>query len=226
MTIQFDIKTLKNAQEIAGKFSDKNSKMPGSTFAISAKECNVGGKLANVKGSVCDRCYALKLQKLRPSVDTGWTNNYLTATKMINENPTKWAAACAFQIKRMALKSGEMFHRWFDSGDLQSVEMLAAIVMTCELTPNVKHWLPTREAKIVKTFIKNGGVVPTNLVIRISSTMIGDAPIAGYANTSTVHRKGDEPAGHICPASQQNGSCGDCRACWTATVANVSYPLH
>lgn len=226
MTIQFDIKTLKNAQEIAGKFSDKNSKMPGSTFAISAKECNVGGKLANVKGSVCDRCYALKLQKLRPSVDTGWTNNYLAATKMINENPAKWSAACAFQIKRMALKSGEMFHRWFDSGDLQSVEMLAAIVLTCELTPNVKHWLPTREAKIVKTFIKNGGVVPANLVIRISSTMIGDAPIAGYANTSTVHRKGDEPAGHICPASQQNGSCGSCRACWTSTVSNVSYPLH
>jgi len=221
-----NIKTLKAAQEIAGKFSDRNSKMPGSTFAISAKECNVGGKLANVKGSVCDRCYALKLQKLRPSVDKGWTSNYLTSTKMIAENPEKWAAACAFQIMRMAKKTGEYNHRWFDSGDLQSIAMLAAIVMTAELTPDVDHWLPTREAKIVKDFIKAGGVIPSNLVIHISSTMIGDAPIKGYANTSTVHRKGDEPVGHICPASQQNGNCGDCRACWNPAVDNVSYPLH
>lgn len=36
--------TLKEAQE-AGKVSVKNGKMPGSTFAISAKHCNVGESL-------------------------------------------------------------------------------------------------------------------------------------------------------------------------------------
>jgi len=224
--MKHDIKTLKAAQEIAGKFSDRNSKMPGSTFAISAKHCNVGGKLVNVKGSVCDRCYAIKLQKLRPSVDKGWTSNYLTSTKMISENPDKWAAACAFQIKRMAAKSGETNHRWFDSGDLASVAMLGAICKAAELTPQIDHWLPTREAKIVKDFKAAGGVIPSNLVIRISSTMIGDKPIAGHANTSTVHRKGETPVGHICPASQQDGNCGTCRACWSHDVDNVSYPLH
>lgn len=225
MTIH-DIKTLKAAQEITGKLSNLNSKMPGSTFAISAKHCGVGGKLVNVKGSVCDRCYAIKLQKLRPSVDKGWTNNYLAATRMIATSPDKWAAGAAFQINRMAKKSGEMFHRWFDSGDLASVDMLGAICKAAELTPEISHWLPTREAKIVKDYRAAGGVVPANLIIRISSTMIGDKPIAGHANTSTVHRKGDTPAGHICPASQQGGNCGDCRACWTHSVANVSYPLH
>jgi hypothetical protein len=221
-----DIKTLKAAQEITGKLSNRNSKMPGSTFAISAKHCGVGGKLVNVKGSVCDRCYAIKLQKLRPSVDKGWTDNYLAATRMIATSPDKWAAGAAFQINRMAKKSGEMFHRWFDSGDLASVDMLGAICKAAELTPDISHWLPTREAKIVKDFRAAGGVVPANLIIRISSTMIGDKPISGHANTSTVHRKGDTPAGHICPASKQGGNCGACRACWTHTVANVSYPLH
>ena len=98
-----DIKTLKAAQEITGKLSNRNSKMPGSTFAISAKHCGVGGKLVNVKGSVCDRCYAIKLQNLRPSVNKGWTDNYLAATRMIATSPDKWAAGAAFQINRMAL---------------------------------------------------------------------------------------------------------------------------
>lgn len=218
--------TVKAAVEIAGKVSEGNSKMPGSTFAISAKECKVGGKLAEVKGSVCSRCYALKLQKLRPSVDQGWTANYLKATRMIDANPEGWAKAAAFQIKRIAAKSGEGFHRWFDSGDLQSVDMLAAICRVAVLTPEIKHWLPTREAKIVKDFKAAGGLVPSNLVIRVSSTMIGDKPLAGHANTSTVHRKGEAVSGHACPASQQGNACGDCRACWSTEVGNVSYPLH
>ena len=218
--------TLKASQAIAGKMSNRNSKMPGSTFAISAFHCNVGSKLAKIEGSVCHRCYAIKLQKLRPSVNQGWTNNLETAVESIASNPDAWAEAAAFQIERMALKSGEMFHRWFDSGDLQSVEMLAAICHVAAITPGIKHWLPTREAGYVKQYKQAGGVVPSNLVIRVSATMINDAPVRGYANTSTVHRKGADVQGLICPASQQGGACGDCRACWTPEVANVSYPLH
>jgi hypothetical protein len=222
-----DIKfTLKAAQEQAGKISDRNSKMPGSTYAISAKRCNVGGKLATVKGSVCDRCYALKLQKLRPSVDKGWEANYMKATTLIERNPSQWVAACTFQIKRSAAKSGETYHRWFDSGDLPSVAFLQAICDVALATPEIKHWLPTREAKVVQDYIKLGGVVPSNLIIRVSATMINDKPVKGHANTSTVHRKGFEPEGHTCPASQQGGNCGDCRACWSHDVPNVSYPLH
>ena len=67
--------TLKKAIELSGKVSEGNTKMPSSTFAISAKHCNVGGKLVNIENSTCSKCYALKLQKLRPSVDQGWTNN-------------------------------------------------------------------------------------------------------------------------------------------------------
>ena len=163
-----------------------------------------------------------------PSVRKGWGENYLRATRMIETAPERWAAAMAFQITYFAGKFDEPFHRWFDAGDLASVDMLRAIVMVCELTPTIRHWLPTREASIVKAWRAAGGVEPSNLVIRISSTMISDGPRAA-PNTSTVHRSGESFEGHGCPSHEPaDGSpnCGACRACWDKTVSNVSYGLH
>lgn len=220
--------TLKQAMAVAGKVSNRNSKMPGTTFAISPSKCFVGGKLAGLKGSVCHKCYALKFEKMRPSVRKGYASNYDQAVTGIANNPVTWAEAIAFQINHYANKTGVYNHRWFDAGDLQSVEMLYAICLVCELTPDVKHWLPTREAKLLDEFaIKYNRWLPANLTIRVSSTMIGDKPIMRHANTSTVHRKGAEHQGsHVCPASKQGGQCGECRACWDRNVVNVSYPLH
>lgn len=242
--------TLKKAIEESGKISLGNTKMPSTTFAISAKHCNVGGKLVDIEGSTCSRCYALKLQKLRPSVDKGWTNNLFKAVKMIKDNPKLWAKMVAFQIERGCKKLEVNYHRWFDSGDLQSVEMLHAIALTANLTPSIKHWLPTREAKLVKDYRKQYGDEPSNLVIRVSSTMIGDKPIDRHINTSTVHKKGEQIHGKECQAYRTNkdakiipkeafkvmtreekkvqdfGHCGDCRDCWDVKVKNVSYPLH
>jgi len=230
-----EYKTLKSAQDAAGKISLGNGKMPGSTFPISATKCKVGGKLADVKGSVCNRCYALKLEKLRPSVNQGWLANYTKSTNLIDTNPDAWVAACLFQIKRAYLKSGQPFHRWFDSGDLQSVAMLSAICKVAMGSPEISHWLPTRESAIVKLYRANGGSVPSNLVIRVSSTMVNDNPIANHVNTSTVHGKNSNHWGHACPASSPEhkamdaggkSNCGDCRACWNPAIANISYPLH
>jgi hypothetical protein len=213
-----------SAMRDAGRVSLGNGKMPGSTFAVTVDKCKVGRKLAEIKGSTCHKCYAATLEKLRPSVHQGWTNNYFKATRMIAERPDLWARAMAFQIEKAAEKSGEAFHRWFDGGDLDSLAMLHAIVLTCELTPSIKHWLPTREAAVVKAFLRERAF-PANLVVRVSATMIGDKPLA-YANTSTVHRKGEEHEGIPCEARQRGNQCGPCRACWQGDVANVSYPLH
>lgn len=242
--------TVKNAQEQSGKVSLGNTKMPSTTFAISAKACGVGSKLVKVEGSTCSRCYALKLQNLRPSVNKGWTDNLNKAVKLINDNPNLWAKMQAFQILRGCKKLGISFHRWFDSGDLQSVAMLRAIVLCAELTPEISHWLPTREAMIVKEYRKQYGPEPENIVIRVSATMINDKPISGHNNTSTVHKKGEKIHGKECLAYRTNkdskvvdldvfeamtkaekkdqdfGHCGDCRACWSKDVSNISYKLH
>ena len=103
--------TLKAAKESAGKLSLGNGKMPGSTFATDAFACKVGDKLAQVKGSVCNGCYARKIQKLRPSVNQGWSNNQKLAVALIANAPHKWVAAMVFQIEKAATKSGQPWHR-------------------------------------------------------------------------------------------------------------------
>lgn len=213
--------TIKAANEIA-KISNRNSKMPGSTFAQDSFACNVGSRLASVAGSVCEKCYARRIQKMRPSVNKGWKANLEKARQWIQVNPEQWAQACAIQIMRAANKSGEMFHRWFDSGDLDSVDQLAAICKVAEKTPEISHWLPTREISIVTRYKRAGGIFPANLVVRVSSPMVDDKPLA-WPNTSTVHSKGAQVHGHECPAYKQNNNCQSCRACWDKTVPNVSY---
>ena len=248
--------SLRAARDAAGAVTTRNTKMPGSAFAVSALHCKAGSKLAKIKGSTCHKCYAIKLQKMRPSVNMGWTNNLHRSVDAIANDPDAWVAAMVRQITHFAAKTGQPYHRWFDSGDLQSVEMLSAICQIAVMTPEVSHWLPTREAGMVKRYRKAGGFIPTNLVIRVSATMIDDAPIANHSHTSTVHRKDINPKvhGHECPAYRTHdnkdgtfevlsdehfhslnregrkpydfGHCGDCRACWSADVPNVSYGLH
>ena len=221
--------TLKAAKEDAGKLSLGNGKMPGSTFATDAFACKVGDKLAKVKGSVCDSCYARKLQRLRPSVNQGWSNNQRLADNLIAKAPHKWVASMVFQIEKAAIKSGQPFHRWFDSGDLSGVDMLAAIVKVAKATPHIKHWLPTRETAVVKAYRAQGGSIPRNLRIRLSATMVGDTPLASAkrlgVSTSTVHSKGQAYVGHQCPAPDQSNACGACRVCWSSPI-NVSYRKH
>ena len=214
-----------------GKVNTSNSAMPGSSFALPTGECITGAILSAIEGSVCHGCYAKKSEAMYPSVRKGWASNYEKATRLIVENLHGWVSAVAFQIQHHCEKLGEPYHRWFDSGDLQYVDMLKAIVLVCEKTPNIRHWLPTREATIVKQWRAEGGEEPANLVIRISSTMIGDAPRRA-PHTSTVHYKGtfDETVhGHDCPKANHTHatrSCENCRNCWDKAIANVSYQFH
>jgi hypothetical protein len=117
------------------------------------------------------------------------------------------------------------WHRWHDSGDLQSLEHLIRIVVVCQMTPRIQHWLPTREVGIVAQFLKGGGTFPANLCVRLSATMVDGAPSKILPTTSTVHDK--SPArGFKCPAPLQNNECGPCRACWDNSNENTSYHLH
>jgi len=203
-----------------GNVSNGNTKMPGTTYAVDAFACKTGSKLAKVEGSVCSKCYAIRIQKMRPSVDKGYKANLAKYTASDRKG---WIAAIAFQIIR---QNTDGHHRWFDAGDLQSIEMLEDIVSVCKITPNIKHWLPTREVKIVSDYRKANGAFPDNLVVRVSSPMIDDKPLIRYGNTSTVHTKGKPHHGMACEASTRGNNCGPCRACWDKTIPNISYPKH
>jgi hypothetical protein len=210
----------KDAIELTGGCT-KTSKMPCPSYSLPAKECITGSKLVNIEGSVCYDCYALK-------------GNYHRFKKTIEPNQYKrlnsitkpdWVDA---MIKLIA---NNKFFRWHDSGDLQSVDHLKKIASIAWRLPETTFWLPTREANIVKDFVKNNEI-PSNLVIRISTTFIDQEAklprsLQGFTNilTSSVH-KAKELTGFKCVAPSQNGQCGSCRKCWDNTVTNVSYLAH
>ncbi len=202
--------SVKQAREITGGISNP-SKMPGHSFSIPARRCATGSKLRKVKGSVCSMCYALKGNYVRfPNVEKALEKRY----QLLNH--PQWIDAMALLIE----KTGDSYFRWHDAGDIQSVEHLRNIFAVCRLTPQVRHWLPTRETRIVQDI--SPGDVPDNLVIRISSHMIDQAPVKWWPNTSTVVSDHSQS----CPAPSQGNKCQDCRACWDKSVQTVSYSAH
>lgn len=206
---------VKEAQEF-GKIGSRNSKMGTTDFSIDAFACITGSKLAKVPGTTCHKCYARHLQNLRPSVDKGWKDNL---DKWNAADPDRWAQAMAFQIKRY---NTDGYHRWFTSGDLQSVEMLDAIVQVARMTPEVQHWLPTQERAMLDAYEEAGGELPDNLTPRVSASKV-DGKLPNYPNVSGVTR---DKAKVTCPASQQGNACLDCKACWSKDVHSIIYPKH
>jgi hypothetical protein len=74
------------------------------------------------------------------------------------------------------------YFRWHDSGDVQDLKHLAKIFKVARLTPDVAHWMPTREAW-VKPYLARA---PKNLVIRFSMPMVDQPAAASWPHTSTV----------------------------------------
>lgn len=197
------------------------SKMPCPSYSLPASACKTGQKLAKVPGSTCSHCYADGRGNYRfQNVQDTLRARLATITDPL------WPAAMATLISRESAASG--FFRWHDSGDLQSVDHLEAIAEVARRTPQIRHWLPTREYRIVAEWTAVNHI-PENLTIRVSAPMIdGAAPMIRTANgrlpVSYVHHVG-EPRGQVCPAPKQGNQCGACRACWDASV-DVSYHRH
>ena len=211
--------TIKKANEITGGLSNP-SKMPCKGYNLPANECKVGSKLRKVSNSVCNGCYALKGNYIR-FAKTIFPKMYRALDSI--KNP-QWIDAMSQLINNQSSSNNDSkYFRWHDSGDIQSIDHLRKIALICENTPTVKHWLPTREYKIVKDYLKKYGSFPKNLIVRLSAHMVNDkAPNINGLNTSTVGYDN----GFNCIASKQNNQCLDCRACWDNKVKNVNYKLH
>ena len=208
--------TLSIAGEITGGGFSRPSKMPCPAYSIPASLCKTGGKLRGVKNSVCSKCYALKGRYVFPSV-----RNALAKRLKALRSPL-WAEAMAFMINA----EGNRYFRWHDSGDLQSVSHLKQIVKVCELTPEVRHWIPTREYQIVSKFKEQGGRIPENLTIRLSSHMIDGATPDSIAESLGCVMSSVVTSGSNCPSPLQGNACVNCRKCWDKSERLVSYAKH
>ena len=195
---------VKKAKVITGSMT-RTSKMPGLSYSLPAWECKTGSKLRKVPGSVCASCYALKGNYTRyPEIKRA---QYVRLQAL--KHPL-WVDAMTAQVKR------QKYFRWHDAGDVQDLNHLNKIYEVCRLTPDTKHWMPTREAWI-KDHLNNK---PDNLVIRFSPPMIGQRN-ENWPNSSMVVTENA-----TCPAPKQGGKCGSCRQCWDPELKIVSYGKH
>ena len=196
------------AWKLVGGLS-RPSKMPGWSYGLPAAECKTGQLLVDVVGSTCEGCYATKGCYVFPVVQAAQYRRLESIVK------PEWVDAMALLINS---KKPDVF-RWHDSGDVQDVAHLMKIFEVCELSPEKRHWLPTREAWTNKYLDQ----APGNLTIRFSMPMVDQEPAGSWLNTSTVVTTAGR---RTCPAPDQGNECKDCRACWDPSVKNVAYGKH
>jgi len=199
-------------------------KMPGPAWNLEPLvTCNTGRKLGARPGTVCSVCYGLSKKsryvRFAKTMKPAWDRRLAATQKEY------------FVDAMVKLITGVDYFRWHDTGDVYSLEYWQAIRRICELTPDTKHWLPTKEYWIRKH------VWPENLIVRFSLPNLNP-------NAETV-RKWVSTMGLISSVSEAESayrcrmvkkasrdgkgtvsSCGECRRCWDASEIVIDYHLH
>ena len=197
----------------------KTSKMPTSSINISAFGCITGSKLAKKPGTICYDCYARSGYYHMPSVKTAMDER----EKFIKSK---------YFIPAMVMELATTLEfRWWDSGDVRSVQMAHDVLDVCERTPWCKHWLPTKEYAIWREVL-SVRKIPENVALRASTPKVDAKPISGPWLTTTVFSDDDSPAkqgteciAHLNKEKYGKYECGTCRACWDTSIQNIAYPF-
>ena len=211
--------TIKKLEKKIGTLSN-TSKMPAYSFGTSAFDCKVGDILAKIKGTTCFGCYARSGNYRFPAVRLA----HKFRLEAISEPYWVDAMTQLITIKYSKIKKSKKYFRWFDSGDIPSLEALQKIFQVCKNTPDINHWLPTREYGVLNYVDQKD--IPDKLIIRASAIKVKGNPPKFWQWTSTVHTKGKKHIGKKCPAINQDGQCLDCRNCWKRSIKNISYEQH
>ena len=198
-----------DAVSICGTLT-QTSKMPCKSYSLPTEACQTGYRMAQIKGSICNSCYA----------DKGFYKMYAKTIKpaqfarLDSINDPHWVDAMVNLI------GNDSYFRFHDLGDLQGVDHLRKIAQIAEQLPKCLFWLPTREYAMVKQYIDKFGELPKNLFVRLSA-MYPDKPVVvpkslqGFSNIT---------ASNVHTSKAMGKPCVDCRACWTNAV--ISYKLH
>jgi Gene product 88 len=195
----------------------KTSKLGCLSWSLQALDTCPGSKSAT-GGLVpaCSGCYA-----------TTGNYRYPNVIAPREHNRTDWERD-DWADDMVAALAKETHFRWFDSGDMYSVELARKMLDVMRRTPWCKHWLPTRMHKFAKfqAIIRDMQALP-NVMVRPSSDDIDGTYTAGIHGSTIIPNADDAPTGvTVCGAYSREGKCGPCRACWDKTVAVIAYPAH
>ena len=164
----------------------------------------------------CSGCYA-----------TQGTYNFPGTKKVRFDNKQAWQDDSWVDTMVAALKKQSYF-RWFDSGDIYSLQLALKMYEVMVKTPHVKHWLPTRMHKFAKyqQVLAKMQALP-NVMVRPSSDAINGTFTAGVHGSTILPSADTVPAGvTLCRAYEHGGKCSGCRACYDKSVAVIGYPAH
>ena len=221
---------LQEAYKMTGGVSD-TSKMPCYSWGIPTSTCRRAKQLmVDEPNSICGSCYAMKGAYNWANVDNAYRCRYNSWKSLPQQEWVNYMVTILDSQK--VSKSG--YFRWFDSGDIQSLSMIYQLIQIAERTPNMKHWVATREYKYIDRTMTE--YIPDNMVFRLSHTnvdeldevvskTVDDKNINESAVVSTKDLK-LTPKQFTCPSIYQHGECLDCRACWNSKVKQVAYVLH
>lgn len=207
--------TYDEAWKLVGGLSEP-SKMPCYGWSVSAKRCNIGRKLAKIADSICHGCYALRGNYMFPMVQKCLERRFAMAQRKT------FVPAMVYLLKVLTPR----YFRWYDSGDLDSIQTFKKMVDIAIQCPETKFWLPTKEYKVIQDFIKAGNKIPDNLCVRLSSYMVDESGPIVLAHRLGVTISEVTREGFNCPASKQGNKCLDCRKCWDKKEFVVSYKKH
>ena len=195
----------------------KTSKLGTKSWSLQALETCPGSVGADGKlVDACSGCYAT----------TGMY--HFGAVKAVRaDNKADWKRESWTTDMVKALSKDSHF-RWFDSGDMYSLELAEKMLAIMAATPNTKHWLPTRMYKFPKfqAVLAKMQALP-NVMVRFSSDAVDGTFTPGVHGSTIIPSADTAPAGvTVCQAYSQGGKCLDCRACYDKQVAVIGYPAH
>jgi len=175
---------------------------------------------ASKDAEVCKGCYAKKGSYHYPSVKA------VRAHNREDYHRDDWVSDMVTEINK-----SYSYFRWFDSGDVESVELANKIYEVVKQTPETKHWLPTRTDKIPKinSVLVKISELP-NVSVRRSADNYGFKKERQGVNSYVIHKEDLQEAEnrgvYVCPvtANKERKSCDDCTMCYTAQA--VAYLLH
>lgn len=186
------------------KISSGNSKM-GAIPSVSLP----AGVTCRQDCECSKKCYAKRLERMRPSVHQAYQHNYDLLT---HDSDTYWR-----EVEASIMMS--RFFRYHVSGDIPDNVYLTHMIEIAERNPHCEMLCFTKKYNLVNDHLDLGGTIPKNLHIIFSGwrgmKMVNpyNLPEAHvrYRDGTTTARENAKPCG---------GNCTECAitdgGCWTA----------
>ena len=201
------------------------SKMPCKSWSLPAWETCPSARSENGKPvDACAHCYALQgAYQWKEATE-------LRAYNLENWKLNTWIEDMVVLITKEGKRNKKNLFRWFDSGDIYCLDLALKIEQVIKATPNIRHWIPTRQYKDkkVKPVLDRINQLP-NAVARFSSDSVKGVILDSVYNSTITQNANDIKSSKgvsICGAYKRKGKCESCSACWDKRINTIVYPLH